>query len=110
MQGPIDADSQKAPNEFTIFPKHPVELQDEVWKCFVPFQPRIVELQSYLLLESIKKEKAVLLSQVSKKTRADMYKIQGYVQLKLMRFNRPVAFNPEVCFVLVSREAGPLWY
>jgi hypothetical protein len=108
LQEPIDANGQEAPTEFTIFPKLPVELQDEIWKCCVPFQPRTIELQSHLLLESIKKEKVVLLSQISKKTRADMFKIQGYVELNLKRFNIPVAFNPEVCFVFVSWGSGLL--
>lgn len=91
-----DSDDQVL-TEFTLFPKLPVEMQDEIWKYCALLQPRTVELQSYLLPDSVQNSQAVVLGQVNHHTRELTYGLHGYVHLSLRKYNRPVEFNPMVC-------------
>jgi hypothetical protein len=102
MQDLHEDDRFEALTEFTLFHKLPPEMQDEIWKYCVLLQPRIVELQSYLLPRSVEKNQAVVLSQVNQKTRQQTYTLHGYVQLKHRKFNKTVVFNPKVRRVLAA--------
>ncbi|KAE9366907.1 hypothetical protein N431DRAFT_350730 [Stipitochalara longipes BDJ] len=100
MQDSGEENDTHALTEFTLFLKLPVEMQDEIWKYCALLQPRIVELQSYLLPDSVENSQAVILGQVSHHTRKQTYGLHGYVHLKLRKFNRPVVFNPKVIDIL----------
>jgi hypothetical protein len=97
-------DRVKALTAFTVFPKLPPEMQDEIWKYCVLLQPRIVEVKSFLLPKKAEKNQAVILGQVNQYTRRQVYTLYGYVQLKHRKLNKTVVFNPKVCFVLPCPE------
>jgi hypothetical protein len=84
--------------EFALF--LPLEIQEEIWKYCALLQPRIVELQSFLLPDSVRNSQAVTLSQVNHHTRVLTYGLHGYVDLKLRKYNRPAVLNPKVGSVL----------
>ena len=96
MQGSGKENNSQALTEFSLFPKLPIEMQDEIWKQFALLQPRTVEIQSYLIPDSIQNSQAVILGQVNHHTRELTYGLYGYVYLSLKKYNRPVVFNPMV--------------
>jgi hypothetical protein len=104
MHDHSEDDRVKALSEFTIFPKLPLEMRDEIWKYCVLLQPRIVELKSFLLPKKAEKNQAVILGQVNQHTRRQVYTLYGYVQLKNRKLNKTVVFNTKVCFVLPCGE------
>ena len=104
MHDHSEDDRVNALSEFTIFPKLPLEMRDEIWKYCVLLQPRIVELKSFLLPKKAEKNQAVILGQVNQHTRRQVYTLYGYVQLKNRKLNKTVVFNPKVCFVLPCGE------
>ncbi|PMD33792.1 hypothetical protein L207DRAFT_639189 [Hyaloscypha variabilis F] len=90
--------------EFALFLELPLEIQEEIWKYCTLLHPRIVELQSFLLPDSVRNSQAVTLSQVNHHTRVLTYGLHGYVDLKLRKYNRPVVFNPKIDILYLSHK------